>query len=248
MSEKTPEAEQDLAISVDKINIKHILDMFSMFLRYIASGFVGLIVYTFLFWDDLKDLESSLFSENTWLWLVLAASLGLITYTIHKAHLDVHLHAHHLYILLTKKKLSVTKSFENYLLKGYRCFDPDGKLSYEKLIESPMNIRFSCKSQSFLRCISSDKKIERLGHQLSERYAFLAFTYCAFYQSAIVLLYFLAVKLGVESGMSDIELLKSIMTAIIIVFVFWCAYNFDRKICKREIWIISEFGQDYPRK
>ncbi len=248
MSFQIPEQGQDLPVSIDKTNIKQILNTFSMFLRYIASGFIGLMVYLFLFWDDIKDLKVPPILENIWFLLILAASLGLITYSVHKAYLDVQLHAHHLKALLRKKNFHVTESFKNYMLLGYRCFSSGENLSYDDLIKSRMKIRFSCKSQSFLRGISTEKNIRRLELQLNERYAFLAFVYCAFYQSTLVLLYFFAVKFIVERQIYSIEVLKFILTAAIVSFVFYCAYKFDRKICKREIWVISEFGQDYPEK
>lgn len=248
MSKNNPENERNPNNVSGIPATKAILYSLSLVIRYVASGFIGLMVYTFLFWKDVCNLDDPYFVDSPWFLIILATSLGLITYSIHKAFPDSYFHAMHLKILLTKKRFHVTESFKKTLVKGYRCFDSNNKISYEDLIKSKMKIRFSVKSQDFLISISSDQRIIRLRQQLRQRYDMLTFTYCTLYQSTATLLFFLMSKVILQESFSNPELMKLSILSLIIFFLFFSVYRFDRRICKREIWVISEFGQDYPEK
>lgn len=245
MSEKTTQSE----VLSEKYLIKDILSTFSVVLRYIASGFIGLLVYSFLFWkeiiSEIKNMDHHLISGSTWLILIAAASLGLITYSIHRAHFDILFHSYHLKKILNKKKYELSDTFKQAIRDSYNCFDSGHKMSEKELFESKKKIRFGCMSQSFLRHISEDKKIVRLQALMDERYAMLAFTYCAIYQSVIVSLYCLSSKL-VAGDFSKFDGFKLSVVACITFIVWLCVCKFDRRICKREIWVISNFYLPTP--
>ncbi len=227
---------------------KAILYSLSLVMRYVASGFIGLMVYTFLFWSDVCKSKNLDFLSNPWFLIILAASLGLITYSVHKAFLDSYFHAMHLKTLLTKKRFHVTEPFKKRMLEGYRAFNATKKIQYEDLIKSKMKIRFSVKSQGFLIGMSDDPKIVRLKQQLRERYDMLTFTYCTLYQSTATLLFFLLSKLILHETFPKAEVLKVVILFLIIVFLFFSIFKYDRRLCKREIWVISEFGLNLPEK
>ncbi len=247
MSKKNTQSD----VLSEKYILKDILTTFSFVLRYMASGFIGLLVYLFLFWNEImtqiQNVDYHLLSSSIWLILIAAASLGLITYSIHRAHFDILFHSHHLKKILKKKKYHLSENFKRAILDSSHCFDPDRKISYEELLSSKKRIRFGCMSQSFLRSISTDKEIIQLQRLMDERYAMLAFTYCAIYQSLLISAYFFASKLMI-GGFTRFEVFNLSVVLIVTLIVFFCVYKFDRRICKREIWVISNFFQSTPNK
>lgn len=185
-------------------------------LRYVASGFVAMAAYIFLYEKPLQSFE-----KGSWYYLLLTASIGLLTYAFHIAWLD--------------------KVF-------YRCIswwvnrgstkNENAQLNME-IKESGRGLMFALASQTYLRVISDDRQVNALQNELEKRLALNCFLYCSLYQIGAILVYAYFRK------MSIFKLEFQLLSALFLLMLVF-AIRFNLRICRREAWVVSKFYQQVP--
>lgn len=222
-----------------KEEAKTVLDSMSVLLRYIASGFIGLLVYMFLF--GLNDKE---ISKDSWFLVIVAASIGLLTYGFHVAWIDKLFYKFHLHAIFKqhRKKNMIPEKIKKAITTSLK-FKHEGGFNANNV--TCEDLQFAFFSQSYLRNTSDNGRIGRLQNFLEKRMALLSFLYGIIYQTTIVLLYFLADRLFLNNAQfTRVDLLKGPVVFVGLVVLCFCTSMFDRRICKREFWVIEHFYQE----
>lgn len=221
------------------LNMKQIVDSVSVVLRYIASGFIAVLAYVFLF-----GIELSSFGEHSWYLVFLSASIGLITYAIHVAFLDKIFYKNSAFNLYQKSNKCVPELQEALIecdrKMGFDKFSSGfdkGKVDKDDLV-------FTLVSQTYRRSASENRTIKNLQRLMEQRLALLSFIYCSFYQVSVVLIYFATITLlvnGIET-ICKISIINFLFLFAGNVLLFVFSRAFDKRICKREIWALIEFN------
>ncbi len=219
--------------------IKAFSDSLTKILRYIASGFIGLIAYMFL-----NNIQQVIISKDSLFLVIVAASMGLVTYAFHNAWLDKVLYKWHAFKIFEEDGYNVVNLQNSIKDCDSKLAKDKHKDKFEKEIVSKEELKFALLTQTYMRNISTDEKIVKLQALLEQRLALLSFLYCTLYQIIAVSIYFVLNKYFVQNNIyGKIEKLNLVIVIFIIIILIIAVYKFDRRICKREIWAISQFYQ-----
>lgn len=229
-----------------------ILEYIHLTLRYVASGFVAVGIYVFLY-----DPEITEFKDLSAFLVFMAAVIGIITYGLHFATLDkifygwsiiryLEKNNSFLPVVLTEQIVDWQKTqgladFENEnILKGLDDFGIEGAEARDTI---KRYILFSMANQTYLRIISKNELLVSLQNQVEKRLALLNFLYCSCYQIVVITLYFSITK---PVDLSDLTSDDTIRVYILFLFaglILYSAFRFNVRICGREMWLIENFPQ-----
>ncbi|WP_194976061.1 hypothetical protein [Aquiflexum lacus] len=202
-------------------------------LRYIASGFMGLLIYMFLFEINIDEIN---ISKDSLFLVITAATMGLITYSIHVAFLD-----NYFYNKQIKKIFVKNSSNSDDVEKCMSNFNPEWKPGSEVSIDE---IRFHLFSQSYLRQISSDKNVRKLQRLMEKQLSLLTFLYCTIYQIFILIIYFFIRTVVIEKKcLFSVEFLNFWFSLAAVLFLWYSVYCLDKRISLREIWLVANYFQ-----
>ncbi|HPF96972.1 MAG TPA: hypothetical protein PLZ00_06090 [Mangrovimonas sp.] len=221
--------------------MKQIFDSISVILRYIASGFIAVLAYMFLYNDS-----SFINSDSFWFLLFLSVSIGLITYAIHIAYLDKVFYRYVAYRLF-KKSSNIVVALQAAIL------DCDTKMGYDKHQSRKFDkskvdendLIFALLTQTYLRNVSENVIVKNLQRLMEKRLALLSFIYCSFYQIAILIIYF-AITEGVlhrHGTITEEQITNLIFLSIGAILMLIFGISFDKRICVRDIWAVVQFYQ-----
>ncbi|HYE54985.1 MAG TPA: hypothetical protein VD996_09090 [Chitinophagaceae bacterium] len=211
-------------------------------LRYIASGFVCVGVYMFLY-----DLPLT-FEDNSWFLLFLTSAIGLITYAFHFATLDKKFYIRSAYSVYKESK-HVAREVQAAIRHCDELLGVNKHASgFNKGDVEPKELFFALSTQTYLRTISESRTVRDLQYQMEKRLAFLNFLYCSFYQVVVLVSYFIVRSVVVGGwatiGKEDWIRIFFLGTGAFILFISTRIFN--KRICKREIWAIITFYQCVP--
>ncbi|GEM_PF-2977325 len=224
---------------MEELNVKpvqQIMDAITSILRYVASGFVALVVYIFLY-----DKPLNTFAEGSWFFLLATASLGILTYAFHISFLDKIFYRRIAY----KVFIASTGNTEEKLKAALADF---GIVFQNKEEIKSADLTFALVSQTYLRNISENQQVKVLQHEMEKRLSLLCFLYCSFYQVTIIILYFLCTYFYFNMGNIcwPYVLSKIIPLLIIDVSLLVFALKFNKRICLRDAWAVTNFYQKVP--
>lgn len=219
--------------------LKNFSESISILLRYIASGFIGLLLYMFL--NNIKDV---IISKDSLFLVLLAATVGLITYSFHIAWLDKVIYKWHAFKIFKDGGHNVEKLQQAIKDCEKKLSIENNSETFDKEKVTKEGLKFALLTQTYLRNISKDEQIQKLQNLLEQRLALLSFLYCAIYQIIGVLTYYILTKRIVyQNNYSPHEYLNLGVTILILILLAIAVFKFDRRICKRELWAIAEFYQ-----
>lgn len=238
-----------------KSTISNVLEYLLIALRYIASGFVAMAVYAYFYmpeYQEIKDLGGSL--------ILVAATIGIITYALHFATMDKIFNGCSIQNFLDKNKLYLPEILKKQIYdwdqaKGESGFitkeDNTYKLNYKKYQtffnhKIKRKILFALSNQAYLRSLSNNQVLVSMQKQLEKRLALLNFLYCAFYQLVIIDLYYLLSNIPFCKGDADFFLKFSMIIIVAIIFIF-SVRRFNNRICEREMWMAENYGQNIEK-
>ncbi len=231
---------------MENINIqtvKQVTESVSVLLRYIASGFIAVLAYIFLYTD-----YTYLQINNAWVLVILAASIGLITYALHISLLDKLFYkgkAYRLYEQYAHK----CENIKNAIAENAKIMNE--KNSPDCCIHRPMTKSeyiFILQTQTYLRNASLNDTVKHIQRQMEQRLSLLAFLYCTLYQIIILIVYFLVTKFVIPEN-NEITSEQAVNCSFLIIGVCILVaftHKFDYRICRREIWAIAQFYQSVP--
>lgn len=239
-----------------------ILDYLLIALRYIASGFVALAVYTYLYNPQLTEMKGI-----GGILIFAAATIGIVTYALHFATLDKVF-----YGICVKKFVIETNGFLPAILytqindwekaKGKNDFDFKQVVEkrYKKKTEEVNNeeenttevfsqnkikrkILFALANQTYLRSLSNNKMLSEMQKQVEKRLSLLNFLYCSLYQIVIITLYFTITHIDTNATIYWPYVWKILLLFAIAGLFLYSAYKFNCRICSREMWLVQNFEQ-----
>lgn len=251
MNESEEIKEKDMAES-PLPTLSTVIEYIQVALKYIASGFIAVGTYMYLYPHQKISIP-----ENSWFLILLASAIGTVTYAIHFATLDKFFNKLSLEYFLKKNKDFIPKILKTNIKKWESKKGNDLKKSEIKLENfkhTKSKITFALANQNYLRLMCNKKEVLILQHNFERRIALLNFLYCSFYQVAFLTIYFIVIewadwqfskttKLG---DFDSVECSKLVVLIVFAVILLYSAIEFNKRICSREMWIVSNFPQEIP--
>jgi len=230
-----------------------ILEYLHLTLRYIASGFVAVGVYIFLYNPEITE-----FKDQSWFLTFITATIGIITYGLHFATLDKIFYGWSIMHFLKNNKNFIPEILKEQICQwqvakgspGFEKKDILAKLNKEKFwgIKSNTKIKryilFALANQTYLRSISKNEALAAMQNQVEKRLALLNFLYCSSYQIIIILLYFGINRFKLHAAVYWPDAIKVITLIVFAAAILYSAILFNRRICGREMWLIQNFPQE----
>ncbi len=230
-----------------------VLEYLHLTLRYIASGFVAVAAFLFLYHPTKID-----FADNSWFMVFLTATIGIITYAFHFATLDKIFYGWSIAKFLKRNKGFIPEVLETQIrdwaqIKKIDLKDEDLKLKKKWWIWSNHKhnsklkryILFAMANQRYLRSTKQSHALSEISNGLERRLALLNFLYCSFYQIVLLSVYYIIMNMIIPHCMVSIaQFSRLIMMLFFSVGLMISAIKFNRRICSREMWMIVKFGQE----
>ncbi len=233
--------------------IKTLLDYIHIFLRYIASGFVAVGVYFYLYSPALPNLK-----DDGMFLVFVTATIGFVTYALHYATLDKVFYAWSvMYFLKQGGMKNLPPELSNQIvnwerLKGDSDFK-QGKIfegiSQGQILRTNFNgavkrkLLFALASQTYLRNLADNPKLKSIQTQVESRLAMLNFLYCSFYQVTFILLVFSLKNFDFSLSFNETLVFKFVLLLLLDLLLIVSAIKFNRRICCREMWLVFNFPQ-----
>ncbi|TKK64931.1 hypothetical protein FC093_21390 [Ilyomonas limi] len=213
---------------------KSFLDFFKALIRYLASGFIFIIVFEYLrhdtsIWSFTKD-------NANWTLILVAAICGILIYAIHAAFLDDLFYRVSLWWLV---RINGNKDF--YLPNEFK----KTVVIRNKIKPVPLSeVMFNLTTYRYLR--EGDKKEDMMGIQnrLDQLLALLVFLYTSCY-SLILLPIAFAVKNFYQSNFTVFTVDKDFyLIELLGIFLLISGFALDLKITKRELFIVKKMEEE----
>lgn len=229
--------------------ISTVLEYLQLGLRYVASGFVSVGIYMFLYPQQHIDV-----SKDSWFLLLLSAALGTITFALHFATADKYFIGRSLGSFYENNNRYIPEILIKHI-NQWQIVKNQAQIKFEgdKLNQAQKaKIIFAMANQNYLRLMSSKPEIKVLQSDFQSRKSLVDFLYCSFYQICALILLFLVQEVSTQTGAGhffDFDMLKVSRIGILVAFgigLLLAANKFNNRICSRNMWIITNYPQELP--
>ena len=215
-------------------NENNFLDFFKALVRYIASGFIFMIVLEYLrhdtsIWSFTKD-------NANWTLILVAAICGVLIYAIHAAFLDDFLYRISLWWLIRKQR-----GREFYLPNEFKkTIQKRGKIKNMPISE----IMFRLTTYRYLREGEKTEEMKGIQSRLDQLLTLLVFLYTSSYSLILLPIVFI-IKDIFKSTPSVVYTIDKQLYLIVFcgLFLLISGFVLDLKITKRELYIILKMEE-----
>ncbi len=211
-------------------NEKSFLELFKALIRYVASGFIFILVFAYF----SHDYSIGTFTgENTnWTLILITVICGILIYSVHASFLDDFFYHISLWWLVRHQK-----SRELYLPKEFqKIIVTKGKAQRIPISE----IRFNLTTYRYLREGGFTEKMKGLQNRIDHLLALLVFLYTSSY-SLILLPIAFSINYVSLSNSSLLTWDKHFwIIELLGIFLMLSGFKLDLKITKRELFMILE--------
>lgn len=232
--------------------ISTVLEYLQLGLRYVASGFVSVGIYMFLYPKQQIDV-----SNDSWFLLLLSAALGTITFALHFATADKYFIGKSLDHFYKSNNKYIPTILKKHINQWQSAKGENGIEFKNETLDKAQKAKiiFAMANQNYLRLMSADPQIKVLQSDFQSRKSLVDFLYCSFYQICALILLFLVQETftQIEAGylFGDIDWVKISRIGLLGLFgigLLLAANKFNNRICSRNMWIITNYGQELPSK
>lgn len=219
-------------------------------IRYIASGFISLVVFCFLRLDFTASFPS--ISNDALVIILFIVAIGIFIYAVHVAFFDKIFYRFVILIYIRRNQVPgiIMKNIEDWRLKSGKLDNKNSKKTTMEKNRRKKKHAIKCKeisfalfSQGYLRKVSLDVRVKSIQAEIDNRLALLMFLYCSCYSLLFIPLMSLFHILISEITLDDTLGFKYFCTIILGVIVSVLAITFDYRILQREIWAVEYFPE-----
>ena len=214
-------------------NEKTFLDLFKALIRYVASGFIFIIVFAYFRHDT--SIWGFTTNNTNWTLILVAIICGILIYSVHTSFLDDIFYRISLWWLVRHQK-----GREFYLPNEFKKF----VLIKGKHQQMPMSkIMFNLTTYRYVREGERTEEMKALQNRIDHLLALLVFLYTSSY-SLVFLPVLFSIKYVHPSNTSLLTWDKQYwLVEILGIFLLLSGFRLDLKITKRELFIILKLEE-----
>lgn len=233
---------------IDKDTIKDLFDYLQIILRYIAAGFVTIVVLM-LVDSNLREYYLSLFKDYFWMMTMAVGVTGILIYAMHHACLDSIFYK--LSVWLFKKNYTIPDvllndiNVNNTIVFTPRMDKKNTNGTDSSLPPSSSQIIFSLMSKSIIRKSGGSLFLRNFQKELETKLAILMFLYGSFYSMTLIPWCYKLIALSLHKD-STIDCKMLFVFTIIGLIIGAMALLFDYNLTKRECWLAASSKTNNP--
>lgn len=224
--------EQNEAVGNHEFEAKNIFDYLQVALRYVMSGFFGILLLAYLVDNTINNhsvIEKNF--ECLWLLLTISGITGIFIYAIHHALFDRIIY----WLMITIYEIFNT--FPNELNHDLSEWDENKKIKFL----SPIFLRgkiFCMATQYALRRTSKNARVRMIQKDFEKDVSLLMFLYGICYT-------FIFLPLLFKYIFTSINIIDTRVNELIIIgsIVFVITLCYDYRLTSREIWLLKKYHQ-----
>ncbi len=228
-------------------SIKIAFEYLRIALRYVASGFIAVIVIMLIDQAFARYVENQ-FAKTPWIVVFIAGPVGIFIYAVHHAYFDKLFYNFSvwLYKRYYQLPLIIAKSSEKWnKLSGLRS-----RKCISGWVRSNRRVLIFLKEQSYMRKTSNNPIIVKLQNNLEDKLALLVFLYDSIYSMIFVPAFYFTIDnfpaLNPFTSNHIINATAYYWIAILGVMSLLCALGFDYRITRREMWLVENYPTPVP--